>query len=188
MKPLIRAIDRHMRRRLGVFEFADDPECVFRVSYARTSRTLAVGGREIPPGAPVLELHFWNEQLPPLPPEGPDLSWAVRGQRQWATSCRLLAAFLRNDPRASEVVALGGVTVLFSPGDGSGAERLFRRMGFALSPARCSLGRFGQLWENLYAWLLMWSFNQATLRHRSLLRLRRTSFWTTVDDFVTRYG
>ncbi len=49
----IRRLDRHLRRRRGIFEFTDDPACVLRLAIARDAA-----------GAPIGELHFWNEQMP----------------------------------------------------------------------------------------------------------------------------
>ena len=99
-------------------------------------------------------------------------------------SCRQLAERIVNDPRLADVQAVGGVTSLFAPGQGSGAERVFTRLGFTASPHPSALGRFGDFWENLHVWMLMWAFNTASLRHHSLLRMRRTDFWASTEHFV----
>lgn len=187
MRSMMVALDRHMRRKLGVFEFSNHPDCIFRLSIDRAQRRLRVQDGTIEPGEKILLLHFWNEQLPTLPPGGPDMPWAVGGVRQLAASCRMLARYLRDEPAVSDARAVGGSTVLFVPGDGSGGERVFTRLGFVVSPDRNPLGVFGQFWENLYTWMLMRTFNQVTLRRHRLLRMRRTAFWSTLQEFVSRW-
>ena len=77
MRALMRRIDAWMLRVLGIFEFSDDPECVLRLQITRAPHTLCLNGRVVNAGEPVLELHLWNEHIPPLPPSGPDLAWAT---------------------------------------------------------------------------------------------------------------
>ena len=55
-------------------------------------------------------------------------------------------------------------------------------------PYRSPLGRFGEFWENFYAWWLMWAFNAASLRHRRLLHMRRAELWMSAVEFMSRYG
>ena len=184
MRSAIRGLDRFLRRRMEVFEYSDDPECLFRIRIARASHPLRVPGGVVPAGEQVLEMHFWNEHIPPLSANGPDLAWAAKGARMMIVSCRELAHCLINDPRLVNVQAVGGVTSLFAPGQASGAERVFTRLGFAATPQPNPLGRFGEFWENLHVWMLMWAFNTASLRHHSLLRMRRTEFWASTDRFV----
>jgi len=50
------------------------------------------------------------------------------------------------------------------------------------------LGRFGQFWENLYAWALMWAFNAPSLHRKQLLRLQRTEVWMSRQRLLERYG
>lgn len=87
---------------------------------------------------------MWNEHVPRLPPDGPDLRWAVQGQRRLVASLRALARQMGRDPRLAGVQAVCGITVLFFPGEGSGGEKLFKRLGFTLYPCHNPLGRFGE--------------------------------------------
>ncbi len=185
---MIHAIDRLVRRRSGVFEFCENPDCLFRVSVGIAAYPLHVPGGEIPAGERILELHFWNEHIPPLPSTGPSLSWAVRFRRLVAVSTHCLAQAMRNDPRLAGVRAVGGVTPLFTPGDGSAAEGIFRRLGFAVTPHRNPLGRFMEFWEEVYAWLLMWTFTGKNQKRPSLRTLRRSDFWMSADRFLRLYG
>jgi hypothetical protein len=185
---MIRWLDRRLRRRLGVFELIDDPEMILRVQIVRSTRALPVPGGEIPAGERVLELHFWNEHMPKLPREGPNMEWGIRAVRMLTRSCRTVARHMREDERLAGVAGVCGSTVLFFPGQESGGERVSERLGFTAVRAKNPLGPFGEFWENFHTWMLMWAFNAATLRHHRLLRMRRTNFWATAEHFARRHG
>lgn len=186
MRFIVLAIDRTLRRRTGIFEFCDDPDCLFRVSLDEAEYPLRVCNGEIPTGAKVLTLHFWNEHIPPVPITGPTLSWAVRFRRIVAHSTHLLAEAMKKDSRLAGVQAVGGVTPLFTPGDSSPAEGIFIRLGFTVRPHRNPHGRFMEFWEEVYAWLLMWAFTKG--KPPKMRGLRRTDFWMSADDFLSLYG
>lgn len=188
MRTIIRHFDNFLRGKLGVFEFCQDPHCLLRVRLTTAPHALTLAGRLVSRGAPVLELHLWNEHIPLLPSTGPDLAWAIQIRRRLIASFRTLAAKMKDDARFASVQAVGGVTVLFLPGTDVGGERLFRRLGFTLYPYSNPLGRFGEFWENFYSWWIMWTFNPVTLRHRHLTRLRRTEIWMLAEDFLKSYG
>lgn len=184
MRALIRHFDRLLRQALGVVEFCDDPEGLLRIRVTTAAHDVPLPDRAIPAGMPILELHLWNEHVPPLPPAGPDLAWAVRSRRMLIASLRSLARQMETDARLAGVQAIGGATVLPS----LGGEGLFKRLGFAIHPYRNPLGRFGEFWENFYTWAIMWTFNQASLRQRHLLHLRRSEIWMSREEFLQRYG
>ncbi len=184
MRALIRHFDQLLRRALGVFEYCDDPEGLLRIRITTAAHQVLLPHDTIPAGTPVLELHLWNEHIPPLPPHGPDLAWAARSTRMLMASFRKLARQMKADPRLAALQAVGGVTVLVS----LGGEGLFRRLGFTIHPYRNPLGRFGEFWENLYTWAIMWTFNQVSLRQRYLMRLRRSEIWMSREEFLQRYG
>jgi hypothetical protein len=188
VRRIIRAFDRFLCRLQGVFVFWDDPDCMFRAQIARAPHTIVLPGATIPAGGKVLALHFWNEQMPQIPAEGPTLALGLRASRMIVASFRVLAREMGRDPRLAGVQALGGSTVLFAMGDASGAEKLFLRLGFTLFPYRHPLGRFGEFWENLYTWALMWAYNAVSLRQRRLIALRRTEVWMAPGVFLRKYG
>jgi hypothetical protein len=70
-----------LRSAQGVFEYWDDPDCLFRVQIAQAGHSIRLPDRDIPAGAQVLMLHLWNEHTPRFPPDGASLAEAVRGQR-----------------------------------------------------------------------------------------------------------
>jgi hypothetical protein len=188
VRALIRRFDALLSQALGIFEFCDDGNCVLRLQITQSRRTLCFAGQEVRVGEPVLVLHLWNEHLPPIPQAGPDLAWAVRMRRLFIQSLRAAAVQMRRDPRLAEVRAVCGTTALLSPDSHSGGRRFMERLGFTIFPYRSPMGRFGEFWENFYAWWLMWTYNVASLRHRQLLHLRRAELWMPAEEFVSRYG
>lgn len=188
MRAAIRGLDRLLRRAYGVFEFCDEPECILRLRLTRMPRPMSLPGGVIGKGEPVLELHLWNERLPLPPVEGPDLAWAIRIGRMWIRSLHCAGRYMRRAPYLGGVRAVGGVTALLFAGDHAGGVRLMERLGFTVVPHRNPLGRFGEFWQNLYSWWLMWAFNPASIRGRSFTRLRQAEIWMTAEDFLGRYG
>ena len=187
MRGLIRRFDLLVRRLEGVYEFNASSHGLLRLRRTRARERVALGEGRVEPGEEVLELHLWNEHMPPLPREGPSLAWASRTERMFVASLRDLAREMRAAPSYRNVRALRAVTILLTPGPGS-AGPLATRLGFVVRPYRNRLGRFGEFWENLYTWFIMWTFNAASLRGRRLLGLRRMEMWMTAEDFVQRFG
>lgn len=189
MRALIRWFDRFLRRAFGVFEFTDDPECIFRLQRTNARHDITLSdGTVVSKGDPVLGLHFWNEHLPPIGPEGSDLAWGVRTARMMVSSLRAIVAWVRDHPELADRQIIGGATVLIESGATGGSARLIRRLGFDIFPFKNVLGRFGEVWENLYTWWLMWAYNKASLRRKRLLRIRRTEIWMRIDRLVAQFG
>jgi hypothetical protein len=188
MRAVIRGFDRFLRRARGVFEFCDERECVLRLRLTQTPRELHLPGGVVGKGEPMLELHLWNEHLPLPPADGPDLAWGLRIGRMWMVSLHRVGRYVRGDPRLSGVRAVGGVTVLLFAGDHTGGIRLMERSGFTVEPHRQPLRGFGEFWQNLYAWGLMWAFNPASVRGRRFTHLRQAEIWMHADEFLRRYG
>ncbi len=188
MKALLRAFDRMLARLYGVYEFTDDPDCLFHLSIIRLSQPLSLDGQTVPAGAEALIIHFWNEHLPRLPREGATLAQAARFQHQIVKSLQAVAVEIQRDPRLARVQAVGGVSALTTTTGPNGTTRLFRRLGFTISPCHNRLGRFGVFWENLYSWLLMWAYNEASLRHRPLHQIARSNVWMPTAKYLARYS
>ncbi|MGQ9515987.1 MAG: YkoP family protein [Anaerolineae bacterium] len=188
MRAFIKLLDYIIRRATKVIEYCDDPQCIFRVQIAPAPHPIALSDEtHIPAGTPILFLHLWNEHIPPIPPAGPDLAWALQTERRLRRSLRRLAEWMTDNPHCAQVQAIGGITVLIAPAGQDGSEHLLRRLGFEIFPWHHPLGRFGEFWENLYTWWLMWTFNPASLRGRRLLELQRKEFWASREAFLTRY-
>ncbi len=188
MRRLIRGLDWVLRRANGVYEFTADPACLLRLARARAPYPLLLLEGTVQKGEPVLALHLWNEQIPPLPADGADLAWARAVSRGFVASLHAVAAEMARDPRLAQARAVGGTVAFLSPHDRPAQVRLLRRLGFTIVPYRPPLGRLGELAENAYAWLLMWTYNVVSARRRSPFRLQRLGVWMTADAFRARYG
>jgi hypothetical protein len=188
MRAFVRSIDRHLRKRFDIFEYSTQDTCIFRARFCNAEHALELRDRTVSVGEPVLELHFWNEHLPPVPAGGHNMRWAVGGRRVLIASCRMLAACLEEDPRMAGPRAVGGITPLFAAGDGSGWERIFARLGFVMQPHQNPSGQFFEFWERAYAWMVMRTFAVGSGPSPKLASIRRTNFWISRDDFLRRYG
>ncbi len=184
----VRFIDNLLSVSQGIKEFTQDPDCILRIQLCRASHTLELEGVIIMRGEPVLAIHAWNERMPRLPPAGADLEWALTFRRQVIYSFGLVANRIREDSRYSRVRAVCGSSALFSFTGHSSGMRLMQNLGFTVLPYYRPLGRFGEFWENLFSWWLMWAYNKTSLRSREFRSLQRTEIWITVDNFLQRYG
>jgi len=173
-----------MRRKMNVIEFWDHPDCLIRVRVGHSDHPLVVSDNVIATGEKVIEIHFWNEHVPQLSSFNADMKWAIKGVRMLLSSFAELARKIEYDERFQGVRAIGGITPLFFVGEDSSAERIWKRLGFTMTPFNHPLKRFGEFWENIYTLLIMWAFNPLSVRNQRLLRMRRTEFWVSVDDFV----
>jgi YkoP domain len=187
LRRIIRSFDDFLRRQIGVFEFPDEPDGILRGQFSAAAQNMIRNGRRIAAGSSILNIHIWNEHVPPIPQGGPDLAWAAKTYIPLMASFRKLARRLKNDPAYARVEAISGETVLVRDDAGS-VNRLFARLGFSILPYHNPLGRFGEFWENFYTWWIMWAFNQVSLRNRRLLRMRRNEIWISREDFLRRYG
>jgi hypothetical protein len=188
MRAVVRLIDILLRKSQGIYEFTDDSKCILRIQLKRAVHAVTLGGKEILKGEPVLAVHAWNERMPKVPEEGPTLEWALRLRRMVIHSFRGVAKELLHDQRYSQVRAVCGESSLFSFTDHTGGTRLMQHLGFTVLPYHQPLGRFGEFWENLFSWWMMWTFNDPSLHSRSFWRLQRTEIWMHADEFILRYG
>ena len=188
MRAAVKSLDAVLRRVNGIFCFCGDEDCLLRLQIARAPRLLRLDGRTVPAGEPVLAIHLWNEHVPPLPPEGPTLAWAVRSRRLFVKSLEAVAGQIRGDPRLAGVRAVGGSTALFAPG-GRGGAVFLSGLGFTVMPYRGRWGRFGDFWENMYSWWLIWAYNPLSPRlRRRFWRFRRAEAWMAAEEFLEQFG
>lgn len=187
MRALVRFIDSTLRRAQHVYEFTDDPKCILRIQVTRASRPLHLQGQTVDKGEPVLFLHLWNEHVPIIPAAGPDLDWAMKMRRTFVHSLYGVGRQLVQDPRLANIRAVGGPTGVLVPG-ASSAAKLMERLGFEVMPYHVLTGRFGEFWQNLFSYGLMYTFQPASFRHRHLFKVQRTEMWTTLGKFLSLYG
>jgi len=188
LRSTIRRFDGFLRRRLGVYDLCDDTDCLLRIRVIPAPHELLLPKAAVARGEPVVEIHLWNEHLPLIPRGGPDLSWALRLQRQFTASLCRLAAQMTADPRLLGARAVIGTTALLSPRGRPGGVRMMEHFGFQVSPYHSPLGRFGEFWENFYAWWIIWTYNIPSLQDRRLIRLQRVEIAMPAEEFLHRYG
>jgi hypothetical protein len=188
MQAGVRLIDTLLTRSLKIYEFTADPECILRIQLKRASHPVTIGEYNIATGDPVLGIHVWNQHMPKLSEDGPTLDWALHLQRQTVHSFRLIASEMKSDSRYDPIKSICGESALFSFTTHTGGTRLMEHLGFIVIPYHRPAGRFGEFWENLFSWWLMWTYNDPSLHSRSLWHLQRTEIWITRDEFFRRYG
>ena len=103
-------------------------------------------------------------------------------------SLRLIAQYIQADSTCSEIQAVGGITAHVVLGRPDGGKVMLEHLGFLVIPYHRPLGAFGEFWENFYTWWVMWTFNPASTRRRSMFDLQRTEFWMSRQAFLERYG
>ncbi len=187
---LVRGIDLVLRRCLGVREFSTDPLCIIRIAMRTASADVCLrDGTRILQGDWVGELHFWNEQLPRMPPSGPGFSWALTMQRQFLHSLNLLADRVALAQELAGIDAFRG-DIMFAGALSRGAKlaQVAARHGFELVELKRS--RFAALHElidSLFILCLIRTFNPAGLRN-SVWRRRRYEVWISKRTLIERYG
>lgn len=188
MQAGVRWIDRILRKRGRVYEFSYDPDCIMRIQLKKANHEVSVGGETIYKGEQVLAIHIWNERMPKIPKEGVNLEWALVLRQKMIRSFEILAKEIQNDNRYSHIRALCGESALFTLTGHTGGVRMMKHLGFTVFPYYHPLGRFGEFWENLFSWWLMWTYNEKSLHSRKFFRLQRTEIWITINEFLQRYG
>ncbi|GAP06599.1 hypothetical protein ATHL_01454 [Anaerolinea thermolimosa] len=188
MRALVRKFDYWLCQWMGGFPFCSDPECLVKLQVTRAHHAMTVDGLEIKRGDPVLAIHLWNEHLPPLPGKEIDLAWAVKTQRMFRSSLRKAAIYIKNTPPLMSLRAVMGVTSLFPPPEKPGEWHPMQRFGFTVIFYRSRLGRFGEFWENFYAWLLANAYNPISLWRWGIFKRRRAEIWISMSSFLNRFG
>lgn len=186
----VRRLDALLRRRLHIVEFTDDARCLFRIALvtAQEEKVLADGTR-VHPGEPLIELHLWNEHIPPVSADGPTFAWAGRAGRLIGHSLRLLAAHVEAEPALREAKALHGRMALPARGGGGEFFALARRFGFHVNPVGDGSwrARLDEFWSNLHLWALIWSFNPGGLRRKGFSWCW-CELWISRAALLARYG
>jgi hypothetical protein len=173
---LVSAIDDRLRRRHGVVEYTRDRDCMFRIQVAASARQLMLSDdTRISAGDTVINLHLWNEQVPPMSGRGPTLAWARRMERTLERSLCALARYLAIHPELNDVAGVYANLSLATAARGDRLAAVMQRFGFeaVATPAPVSLGeRLHRLGENIFISLIVLARNPMALRSDSLRRDR----------------
>jgi hypothetical protein len=187
----VRTLDALLRRCLGIYEFCDDEDCVLRLAIRQSDCDLILSdGTHIEEGMPIGELHMWNEHIPTIPPEGPDLAWALAFHRRLAHSLAQLAAHVGSSPGAQGLQAFRADLSFGSRYRLEQWREMLERWGFDLvgrDGREGVWGRLADLGDNLYAWVLVWAFNPASLQGERPHDLRRDRLWMSRGVLQKRY-
>jgi hypothetical protein len=164
-------LDRWLRQRQGVLEYTDNRNCLFRIQRARAETPLVLGdGTRISAGDAVLNIHLWNEQFPPMGPDGATMRWARAVAGGIDLSLRELAQHLRWTRELDDVVALRADMRLGTMEQSSQLARISSRYGFEAACVAEEQGAIHRLGENLFLVLLVLATNPVALRAHVLWR------------------
>lgn len=170
------AFDAQLRRRRAVFEYTHNPSCVFRLEVGRARRAVVLGdGTRLRAGARVARLHFWNEQIPPLPPRGATIGWARRMQAAIALSLRELARYLAARPDCGDIAVICADVPSATGAQREQLARIMAHYGFETMPKRERLAlreRLHRYGENILISLIVFAHNAVALRADTFARVR----------------
>ena len=188
LRLIIRRFDDWLSHVEGVEPFTDDPQVILRLQHGRADWNILLPEGKISLGSNVLFLHLWNERIPSIPPQGPDLGWARHTQRLMVNSFKAIAQYIQETLTLQSTQAIGGIIAQINVEGSDGGRAMLEHLGFTIFPYHRPAGAFGEFWENFYTWWLMWTFNPASLRYRKLWGLHRAEFWMTKEKFLELYG
>jgi hypothetical protein len=170
------AFDGRQRRRQAVFEYTRNPTCIFRLDITRAPRDLALrDGTLVRAGDRVARLHFWNEQVPPLPEDGATIAWARRMQRAIGLSLHELARYLAERPDLADVALVSGLVPSATKSQRGQLARIMAYYGFETIPEPHPLPlreRLHRLGENILISFIVLAHNAGALRPDTLMRVR----------------
>lgn len=185
----IKAIDTVLRRVAGVMEFEADANGLLRIQQNHATQALMLSdGVHIARRASILDLHFWNEHLPPFPSEHAHFNWLLHVEQQIQASLHRLALYIRARQQFCDVQALHVRLSIPQRGPAPVLGRILMEAGF--EPVDGPLFRtsgFLQFLEGIWMWLLTWAYNPRGLIN---WRFRRTprDYWMSRARFFAEYG
>jgi hypothetical protein len=185
------ALDSRLRRRQAVFEYTHHPGCVFRLDLTRSPRSLVLcDGTVLDPARRIARLHFWNEQIPPMPRSGPTIGWARQMRRAIATSLCELSRYLASRPELDDIAAVCANAPAGTRSQSEQLARIMARYGFEAGveaealPIAELLHRLG---ENILISLFVLAHNPGALRRDTLKRVR-VPIYMSRRVLETRFG
>lgn len=164
------ALDRRIRRRMGVYEYTVHPQCLFRLQVVRVDDSLTLAdGTCVASGSRALVLHLWNEQMPVIGPTGPTLAWARKADRAMDFSLCELARYLAAQPQLSDIGVICGNMPVIGCAQVKRLARILARYGFEAAvddrDRRGLLHRFG---DAVFVLMLVLAANPRAVRNAVL--------------------
>jgi hypothetical protein len=173
---IIFALDVWLRRRQAVVSYSTHPSCVFRLGVAHAHRTLALrDGTRLRAGQRMIELHFWNAHIPPVPPNGATIRWARQMQKSISTSLRELARYLSSRPDLRDISVICADVPSATRAQCRQIEHIMGYYGFetVMEAERLELHEhIHRLGENILISLTIFAQNAPALRLDTLTRVR----------------
>jgi hypothetical protein len=185
------ALDALLRHRNQVIEFSTNPACVFRLNLSRAEQPFRLADdTQVRRGDRIMHLHLWNEQIPPVPPAGPTLSWARTLCRALAFSLCELAQYVGAHRDLDDIAAVGANLAQGTREQRAQLTGIMRRFGFA-PPADSAAGdsdaMLRRLGENILISFMVLAQNPVVLRADTLWR-DRTPLFISRAGLLDRYG
>jgi hypothetical protein len=191
VRRLIRGLDALLRRYYHIYEFNNDPDCMLRLSLGVSAREFTLAnGNHIQRGDPVGEVHFWNEHIPQIGDQGPDLVWAHQFQKRLEFSLKALAEHIVNNPDFEHVQVFLGDPPIGGANMARALQRGFQRWGFEFGPEVEEGGgwqRFADFWKHLYALGLIWAYNPRSLNSKDVRHIERLPVLLSKETLLHRY-
>ncbi len=148
--------------------FDASPDCLLRIGIGHVGRGFRLSdGVELRPGDTFVELHLWNEHLA-IPAQGTDL---LEGSAEFTEIRALMMKPALADPQLERKVG-----------------RIFAMFGFERTAEAARAEGFIQRGaDNLWLWLLTWTFNPRSLKGRRFVR-KRQELWISRSRLTALYG
>lgn len=177
---LLDPLDDYLRFRLGICEYSQSPDCLFRVELIRSSLDVTLSdGSRVRRGDRLINLHIWNEQFPVFPRRGPTVAWARRVGLCFDRSLRDLHDYLAARPDFDDVAAVCANMGLCSAARAAQLGRIVGHFGFepvAAMPRPGLPERIHRFGENILIALTVLARNPRAWRTDTLWRDRMLVF------------
>jgi len=187
---IVFGLDGWLRERRSVTEYTHDRRCILRVQIGRLDQDVALAdGTSARAGERVVDLHLWNEQIPPMPSCGASIAWARQMHVCFRHSLQELARYLAARPGFDDIGVLRADMTLGAPEQHRQMVRLMSRYGFepvAAATTATVRERVHRLGENVLISLMVLA-NGAALRS-DILRRGRTQVLMSRPALERRYG
>jgi hypothetical protein len=134
-RAIIIRFDHWLSDRYGIQTFTQDEKCILRFAIAKSPRDLVLDdGTQVRKGEVVGVLHFWNEHIPPMPPEGPGFAWGMEFYHRLRRSLRDFVAFMEHEPSLQGIRVFCGETAFLPRGNPEWKSLLAEGLGFSFIP------------------------------------------------------
>lgn len=189
---IVRKIDAILRNFYHIFNYCEDEDCLLRVSFTESERDITLSdGTHISKGERIAELHFWNEHMPQMPKNGPNMAWALAFRRKIIYSLKGLSSFIQSEPAFKEIAAFFGDPPFSGQESMAPLMELVQRWGFDViekEPPKGLWDRFTAFWEKVYTLMLVWVYNPGSLKNKDAWKRNRDELWISRNILIQEYA